>query len=1236
MNGKNKHTIAIIIIAAVLLIGAAVAEIVLVFRLTSAQNRQSGSDRLEVICGELEETINEEKQSTMRFAMQLQPLLGDKTKCEDFIRRKKAEMKKLTGEVCFNAYAASEDWSYIPDFDMPDDYEAQKRSWYQGAKHLAGEPYVTDPYIDAMTGNVCFTVSVLLEEQQTVVAMDYTMEDVQKHIKQLYKEGQQTSVIVTEEGIIAGCNDDKLIGKNLIQNLPDYGGIFSLVKNADTTVSIKQRNDNLFAVRSGFGWYLIICENNRSLYRTSYIQILVMLIISLVIFGIVLTLYLITARSARRAEVALSDNRSFMADISASLRQPLQRIYSLADSDDSFPNEDYERNLAGIREYSVELSQKIEQIRTYSDMVNKKGSRAAEKKRKRPLEITVSRHFRSIILTMLLIVMAVSLYISITSAASYGRGQMQKAAARYEYQLSEWINTQKSILDMFSSTISTNPEMLDDYEGTVEYLDRITKQYPEISVSYMTNPDLPHTVYMNNGWEPDENWHVEERDWYKDLMNSESDWIISSPYYDEQTGLYCVTFAEKVYDHSTGKFLGNFGIDFYMDKLVDILGDSYTDSGYAFLADAGGEIINHPYGKYQMTVNSSVNVISLPYSSAEPDGEDVSFIKDHDGRIKVLIADRNEDSGFSIYVVNGVWAIYNRVFIYGSICVLVLLICVVVVYKVMTSLIQLQEQANTKLRESAEAAIAADEAKSSFLAQMSHEIRTPINAVLGMNEMILHESRDPDINEYAASIQSSGRMLLSLINSILDFSKIEDGKMQILPVAYDTAEMISDIAGSISHRADDKGLELIVEADEKLPKTLKGDDVRISQVISNLLTNAVKYTNEGFVKLTVREQSREGDKIELYVEVTDSGIGIKEEDMAGLFESFKRLEEKRNRNIEGTGLGMSIVTRLLDMMGSSLDVKSVYGEGSSFSFVISQTIIDPAPMGDHGRTTAQDGGTSQKLHLYAPDTAVLTVDDNSMNLKVAAALLRLFGIKTDTAGSGEEALGLLEKKHYDIVFLDHMMPKMDGIETLAEIRKRELAADDTVIIALTANAIVGAKEKYLEAGFDGYLTKPIETAALERLLEKHLANDKKQYISDEQGESEEPADEAGDTFTYREIARIRELCPQLNVSAGMGYCMDSKEFWLDTLDGFVQADKSGELDAAFEQGDIKVYGITAHSIKSAAKTIGAELLSEKARLLEFAAKEDRREYIKAEHEGFAAQYRELMENIGKVLEKCRK
>ena len=535
---------------------------------------------------------------------------------------------------------------------------------------------------------------------------------------------------------------------------------------------------------------------------------------------------------------------------------------------------------------------------------------------------------------------------------------------------------------------------------------------------------------------------------------------------------------------------------------------------------------------------------------------------------------------------------------------------------------------SSSLQEQIRLADSANKAKSDFLANMSHEIRTPINAVLGMNEMILHESHEDQILEYSSNIQNAGRTLLSLVNTILDFSKIEDGKMEILPANYDVASVINNLVNSVLERAKAKDLAFIADIDENLPATLWGDDVRISQVIMNLLTNAVKYTEKGSVTFTVREESRTDDSIDLFVSVKDTGIGIRQEDLGKLFESFERIEETRNRSIEGTGLGMAIVNRLLPMMGSSLKVDSVYGEGSEFSFTLRQKIVDSRPIGnyaEHLRESAlhQEHPTS----LQAVGARVLVVDDNEMNLKVAANLMKLDGIIPDLADSGAAAIEMIQANDYDIVFLDHMMPKMDGIETLQTLRQQGLPREGTVVIALTANAIVGAKETYLSAGFDDYLSKPIELPRMEDLLIRYLPKEKVRLVEKETAQPvpAEPAQAGTDAYLPLRAAGI-------DPDTGLHYCQNDGEFYRSILQEYVQSsgEKMQSIRNCFSAQDWKNYAIYVHALKSTSKTIGAAELSELAARMEAAANAGDGEAIRAEHDAMMAQYETAVNAIRSV------
>ena len=406
-----------------------------------------------------------------------------------------------------------------------------------------------------------------------------------------------------------------------------------------------------------------------------------------------------------------------------------------------------------------------------------------------------------------------------------------------------------------------------------------------------------------------------------------------------------------------------------------------------------------------------------------------------------------------------------------------------------------------------DAANASNKAKSDFLANMSHEIRTPMNAILGMDEMILRTSPGDPVRKYALDIQSAGKTLLSIINDILDFSKIESGKMELVPVDYSFASVMNDVVNMTMKKAQDKGLDYKLNVSKDIPSVMHGDEIRIKQVMLNLINNAIKYTHEGSVSIDV---SFDGSAKTLTLSVADTGIGIREEDIGKLFGFFQRLEEDKNRNIEGTGLGLNITMRLVKMMNGDIEVDSKYGEGTTFTATMKQEIIDGTPVGDFAQNLlrVQEHKEEYKPSLIAPSAKILIVDDNEMNLEVIEGLLKDTRINIKTAESGQECIDILREKSFDLVFLDQMMPGMSGAQALAKIKEDKLA-EGTPIVALTADAIVGARDNYIKQGFTDYLSKPVMYEALEALLIKYL--DKSLILTEDQVAALENAKKAKET-----------------------------------------------------------------------------------------------------------------------------
>jgi signal transduction histidine kinase/FixJ family two-component response regulator len=537
-----------------------------------------------------------------------------------------------------------------------------------------------------------------------------------------------------------------------------------------------------------------------------------------------------------------------------------------------------------------------------------------------------------------------------------------------------------------------------------------------------------------------------------------------------------------------------------------------------------------------------------------------------------------------------------------------------------------------KLKEDLRVAEASSKAKSEFLSNMSHEIRTPINAVLGLDEMILRSSMEKETLRYATDIKNAGNTLLGIINDILDSSKIESGKMEVLPVTYELASMVNDIVNMTRPKADDKGLALEVHVDENIPHLLYGDEIRIKQCILNVLTNAVKYTEKGKVTLTIGYKEQAEEKILLTVRVEDTGIGIKEEDLSKLFSPFERIEEIRNRTIEGTGLGMSIVKHLLALMDTKLEVKSVYGEGSDFYFEVLQGVQDKKAIGNFEESyrLALEEQEQYSALFQAPDAKILVTDDTAMNLTVIRGLLQETLIDVDTAESGPETLEKIKKTKYDVILLDHRMPEMDGIETKQAMETLEGNLNaDTPVIALTANAVSGARDMYMEAGFIDYLTKPVDTKKLEKMLLEYIPAEKCHRRG-----------EAG----YEEIERKRpELTEDLGVLAECGG-MDlkaalkncgNKDVLLGAAKNFLTVipERSAEIEDYAAKKDYRNFTVLVHALKSSARLLGATELSERAAALETYGNEENGAAIEEKTPELLALYRSYEEKLSPLKEK---
>jgi len=506
----------------------------------------------------------------------------------------------------------------------------------------------------------------------------------------------------------------------------------------------------------------------------------------------------------------------------------------------------------------------------------------------------------------------------------------------------------------------------------------------------------------------------------------------------------------------------------------------------------------------------------------------------------------------------------------------------------------------------------ANETKSRFLANMSHEIRTPMNAIIGMAEMALREYISDAAREHIITIKKAGANLLSLINDILDFSKIESGKLEISPSNYQFSSLIHDVVNIIRMRIVDSKLSFVVNIDCKIPNSLFGDETRIRQILLNVLSNAVKYTKKGFVSFSVSGEITE-DTVLLTIDVTDSGSGIKQEDLEKLFGEFVQIDSASRKNVEGTGLGLAITKRLVNAMGGDISVKSEYGKGSTFTIKLPQKISS-----DESFDSIKDNYIT--VGFNAPNARVLVVDDIDTNLKVANGLMLPYKMQIDLCTSGIEAIEMVKANSYDLVFMDHMMPEMDGIEATKLIRKTHA---NLPIIALTANAVSGTKEMFLSNGFNDFLSKPIDTIKLNSILEKWLSKEKQ----------EKATETAHKIPGIDESSYVKIKIDGIDVNKGIAMVGGTLELYMQTLEAFHKDGfkKIKEIKECLETDNFSLYTTYVHALKSASASIGALDLSEIAKSLEMAGNREDFTYIKLHNAQFLIALETLLNNINKVL-----
>ncbi len=674
-------------------------------------------------------------------------------------------------------------------------------------------------------------------------------------------------------------------------------------------------------------------------------------------------------------------------------------------------------------------------------------------------------------------------------ARELGNAVLSEKAERF----TGYIEKAKAAIEVAAVAVEDEMRKSIDYDGIHSVFVTETNM-----IKNNIDPDFSGVYGVVNGeyhdgadWIPGDDFVATERPWYKAALTGNGEIVMIPPYIDIETGEVCITFSKLLYDK---KSVVSF--DVFLNMLQSLVSEiKISGNGYAFVTTNDGTVIAHTdksevgkdYSKEERytSVLQRANLKNNDFVTKIDGEESTVFTQEAGEGCYVFLIVKNRELYSN---VKGIF--YRDLIVFFLISALVVLLGSIAVRH---SMKQLEDE--EELVRKVEIANRSNQLKSVFLSSMRHEIRTPINSVLGMNEMIERESSEDNIISYSKNIESAGYMLLTIVNNILDFSKLESGEVELSIRPYQTASLLNDFSAFLRERVKEKGLKAIVDISENIPSYLSGDQTRIRQIILNLITNAMKFTERGSV--TFRAFGRELSENEylLSIVVDDTGVGIKKEELDKLFSSFEKGERSTKKHVQGIGLGLSIIKGLVDAMGGTIRVESELGKGSTFTVELPQQIVDRQPAGPVAKEeirTKEENEEAKKHPLFeAPEASVLAVDDNAINLSVLSALLKRTKMKIDTANGGAQAIEMSKEKKYDLIFMDHMMPSPDGIETLHIIKgDPDNPNAKTPEIVLTANAVAGAEKMYLDEGFDAYLTKPVNPKRIEKLIKKMLPEEK--------------------------------------------------------------------------------------------------------------------------------------------------